>query len=58
MPAADVLSVKDLASRWNVSPSTIYGLVNRGELPAVRFGCTIRFRAEVVEAWAAKQEAR
>lgn len=55
---SDVLKVADLAREFGLSPSTIYAQVERGTLPAIRFGKAIRFRRETVEAFVAAQEDR
>lgn len=59
-PSGESLSplwtVKQLAAFLGVRPGTVYKMVERGELPAVRLGQhgrTLRFRREQVEAWLA-----
>ena len=41
-----VLKVREVAGFLRCDPSTVYEMVNRGDLPAVRLGRTIRFTRE------------
>ena len=46
-----LLSIKQLSERTGVSPRTIFDLIQKGELPIVRFGSRILLDwADVVEA--------
>ena len=47
----ELMTVKDLATELKVAPKTIYGWVERGEVPFYRFGRALRFRLEEVVAW-------
>ncbi len=44
-----LLTVGQTARRLNVSRSSVYALIERGELPAIRLGRVIRFRPEDVD---------
>lgn len=44
-------TVKGLAAKLNVTAITIYKLVERGKLPAVRIGRSIRFDPNVLDAF-------
>jgi excisionase family DNA binding protein len=44
-------TVKTLADRLAVTPITVYRLVDRGKLPAVRIGKSIRFNPQAIEAF-------
>lgn len=46
----ELLSMGELASLWHVSTKTIRRLVNAGEIPTVRFGRSVRIRADVARA--------
>ena len=43
-----LMTVNDLSIMWQVSPATIYRLVLRGELAAVKVGGQIRFEPTAV----------
>lgn len=47
-PAPTLISVDALADRWGVDRKTIYGMIGRGELPAVRLGRLVRVPLAVV----------
>jgi len=54
-----LLTVKKVAERWSVSPSTVYALLANGILPHVRIGSgrgTIRISHEDAEAYEAKNK--
>ena len=42
------LKVEDVAARLDVSPSTVYRLTGRGELPTVRVGAQLRIDPDAV----------
>lgn len=44
-------TVKTLAERLAVTPITVYRLVDRGKLPAVRIGKSIRFNPQAIDAF-------
>ena len=47
----DLLNPKQLAEYLQLSPRTVYRLLERGEIPAARVGGQWRFRKAVVDAW-------
>ena len=47
--APELLTVNELRGVLKVSRGTVYKLVNRGELPAVRVGERLRFRPADVD---------
>jgi excisionase family DNA binding protein len=51
----EVWTVKDLAKYLRCHTSTLYRLVNRGEIPHFRLGSDIRFRRPLIEKWLDKQ---
>jgi excisionase family DNA binding protein len=53
--AQPLLSVREAARLLSISVRTVYALVERGELPAVRIGDQIRFVPSVLETWLADQ---
>lgn len=50
-----LLTVNEAARVLSVSKGTIYDLVTRGDLPAVRVGGQIRFVPAVLEKWLREQ---
>ena len=51
----EVLTAKDLASYLRCHVSTLYRLVNRGEIPHFRLGSDIRFKRSAIEKWLDEQ---
>lgn len=51
----ELLTAKELQNLLNVDRSTIYRMVSRGQLPAIRVGNQWRFPREAIEAWLARQ---
>jgi excisionase family DNA binding protein len=49
MPSQTVLTINDLALRWRVDRKSLYGMIDRGELPVMRIGRLIRVALAVVE---------
>jgi excisionase family DNA binding protein len=47
--ASTLLSLPQLAVRWDVNVKTLYALVERGELPTVRIGRLIKVTLSVVQ---------
>src|SRR5262245_61005192 len=47
-PIGGWVNTKAAAASLGVVPRTLYGLIDRGELPAYRFGRVIRLRADDV----------
>ena len=51
-----ILTVKQLAEKWQLNPHTIYNWVASEKIPFHRFGNkTIRFKEEEVEDWSQKK---
>ena len=46
-----VLKIKELAEYLRVHPSTLYKLVNAGEIPGFRIGSEWRFNREQIDKW-------
>lgn len=46
-----LLTADDLAGRWQVPKSHVYGMARSGLLPCVRLGRYVRFRLADVEAF-------
>lgn len=54
-----LMTVKDLAAYLSLDTTTIYRMVDRGEIPVVRIGQrgrTLRFKREAVETWLTLRE--
>ena len=50
--SAPLITVRDVADRLGVAPSTVLRWVRRGELQAIRLpGGRLRFRPEELEQW-------
>jgi excisionase family DNA binding protein len=45
------LKADELAERWGLNRATVYRLVQRGELPALRIGGSIRIDPREAERW-------
>lgn len=45
------LSVEEVAKRFQVNPTTIYRLAQKGHLPGFKVGGQWRFSPEMLEAW-------
>lgn len=50
-PASKLMRVEEVASRWEINVKTIYAMVQRGELRAVRLGRVLRIPRSVVESF-------
>jgi excisionase family DNA binding protein len=50
-PAPKLMRVEEVASRWEINVKTIYAMVQRGELLAVRLGRVLRIPRSVVESF-------
>jgi excisionase family DNA binding protein len=49
---SEILTVEQLAARWQVEPGWIYAKVREGRLPKIPPpGKYVRFRADVIEAF-------
>jgi excisionase family DNA binding protein len=54
----ELLNAKKVAALLGIRPWTVYQLVKRGALPAIRIGTRIvRFRRESIEKWMVDREA-
>ncbi len=49
------LSVRDVAKRFRVNPTTIYHLAQKGLLPGFKVGNQWRFSQDMLEVWVARQ---
>jgi excisionase family DNA binding protein len=47
--STSMLRVEDVAARWDLNVKTIYGMIERGELAARRFGRVLRIPRQLVE---------
>lgn len=45
------LSIDDVAQRFGVTTSTVYRLIQRGELPGFKIGGQWRFSQAMLETW-------
>jgi excisionase family DNA binding protein len=50
-----LITVKELSDYLRVHPSTIYRLLKRGELPAIKLGSDWRFSLEAIDRWRQRQ---
>jgi nitrogen PTS system EIIA component len=50
-PAGDILTIKQLSEYLMVSEKTIYRMVDKGLLPALRIGSQWRFRKRDIDGW-------
>ncbi|HXX75793.1 MAG TPA: helix-turn-helix domain-containing protein [Nitrospiraceae bacterium] len=44
-------TVKDLAHRLNIKPSTVYSWATHGRIPCLKIHGALRFRREEIERW-------
>ncbi len=44
-----MMKIEEVAARWCLNIKTVYAMIQRGELPAARFGRVIRIPRSVVE---------
>lgn len=49
------LSVEEVAERFGINVTTVYRLVQRGDLPGFKVGGQWRFNPEMLESWVADQ---
>ena len=47
----DSMTVRETCAYLRVHPSTIYKLLQRGEIPHFRAGTELRFNAEALDRW-------
>ena len=50
-----LVTVKELSNYLRVHPSTIYRLLKRGDLPALKLGSDWRFSLEAIDRWRQRQ---
>jgi excisionase family DNA binding protein len=53
-----LLSVAQVARQLGISATLVYRMVERGDLPVIRFGRAIRFMPAEVHAWLASRQER
>lgn len=51
-----LLSAPEVAERLQLTTDFVYALARRGEIPHLRFGRTLRFRAEAIDQWLRESE--
>jgi excisionase family DNA binding protein len=56
--AGDILTIRQLAEYLMVSEKTVYRMLDRNELPAVRIGAQWRFRRQDIDAWLTEEVRR
>lgn len=54
METKSLLTVKEVASILNCSPSTVYAKAGRGEIPSLKLGGMLRFDPAEIEEWIKK----
>ncbi len=54
----EILTVRDVADYLNCHHSTIYRLVNSGQIPAFRLGSDWRFKRDVIDRWIEQENVR
>ena len=50
-----IMTIKEVASYLRVHNSTLYRMVNRGEIPVFKIGSSHRFRRDEIEKWVAEE---
>ena len=55
MPERPYLSIEDVAKHFGVTPTTVYRLAQKGDLPGFKIGSQWRFSQEMLESWVADQ---
>ena len=50
-----LVTVRELSNYLRVHPSTIYRLLKRGDLPALKLGSDWRFNLEAIDRWRVNQ---
>ena len=51
-----LLSAAEVGERLALTTDRVYALVRHSQIPHLRFGRTVRFRAESIDRWLAEQE--
>jgi excisionase family DNA binding protein len=52
-----VMTVREVADYLQIHPTTLYRILNRGEIPAFRVGSDWRFSREAIDRWSMGQTA-
>lgn len=52
------LTVEEVAARFEVNPTTVYRLAQRGILPGFKIGNQWRFSSRMLESWVSDRVAR
>ena len=47
----DILTIPDVANLLRVAEKTVYGLAQKGDLPAFKVGGQWRFRRTAIDSW-------
>jgi excisionase family DNA binding protein len=58
VPPVSVFTIEDLARYLRISPSTIYRLLKRNELPGFKLGRNWRFSIDAIDQWRQAQDLR
>ncbi|MGA7616494.1 MAG: helix-turn-helix domain-containing protein [Thermoanaerobaculia bacterium] len=58
MPDSEILNIRQLAEYLMVSEKTVYRMLDRNQLPALRVGTQWRFRRQDIDAWLEQQVQR
>ena len=53
----DILTIREVAEYLKVTEKTVYGLVQRRQIPGFKVGGQWRFRREDLDSWIASQTA-
>jgi excisionase family DNA binding protein len=51
-----LLTAEDVAELIGMKVDYVYALSRRGEIPHLRFGWTLRYRAEAIDEWLRERE--
>ncbi|HEX9161065.1 MAG TPA: helix-turn-helix domain-containing protein [Thermoanaerobaculia bacterium] len=57
-PAGDILTIRQLAEYLMVSEKTVYRMLDRNHLPAIRVGAQWRFRKHDIDSWLTEEMKR
>lgn len=55
-PSTSLLTLDDLSAYLQLSKSSLYKLVQKGEVPGLKVGKHWRFRKETIDRWIARNE--
>ena len=58
MPDTELLTIRQLADYLLVSEKTVYRMLDRDELPAIRLGAQWRFRKQDIDTWLSDEVSR